>query len=87
MWTSGFFDDAHPSKQLKLLGNARSVGGRCEALGALAVMVAVRYAPGAGFGGEHGEPRPARQNDTSRAAFRGDEGGFLLSRRYIVAFE
>ena len=46
---------------MKQLGNDKSRGDRRQALGAMAVMVGVRYAPGADFGGEHGELRAIRK--------------------------
>ena len=71
-------EHAQTPNLLKELGNARSRGDRRQALGATAVMVGVRYAPRADFGGEHGELRAVRKKDTSRTLFIRAEGGSAL---------
>ena len=68
-------EHAQTPNLLKQLGNARSRGDRRQALGATAVMVGVRYAPRADFGGEHGELRAVRKKDTSRTLFIRARGG------------
>ena len=75
---------AQTQNQLKQLGNARSRGDRCEALGATVVMVGVRYAPRADFGGEHGELRAVRKKDTSRTLRIRARGGSALNRLYNI---
>ena len=77
-------EHAQTPNLLKQLGNARSRGDRRQSLGATAVMVGVRYAPGADFGGEHGEPRAVRKKDTFRTLsyLRGRRGGFAL--KYVI---
>ena len=71
-------EHAQTPNLLKELGNARSRGDRRQSLGATAVMAGVRYAPGADFGGEHGELRAVRKKDTSRTLFIRAEGGSAL---------
>ena len=68
-------EHAQTPNLLKELGNARSRGDRRQSLGAMAVIIGVRYAPRADFGGEHGELRAVRKKDTSRNPVYSREGG------------